>query len=68
MTHPAILRAERTGYGLPLDECKLPCCPACGDRLYHDDSLYISGVSGRVVGCSHCISEKTANDYMEETA
>ena len=61
--HPDIARAERTGYGLPLDEIGFVCCPACGEELWHDDTLYM--ITGQVVGCSHCVETESVDCYMD---
>lgn len=61
--HPDIVRAERTGYGLPLDEIGFVCCPACGEELWHDDTLYM--ITGQVVGCSHCVETESVDCYMD---
>ena len=61
--HPDIARAERTGYGLPLDECGIICCPNCGEQLYHDDRVF--KILGDVVGCSHCVESESVDCYMD---
>lgn len=61
--HPDIERAERTGYGLPRDECGIICCPQCGEQLYHDDTLY--KLLGRVAGCTHCVEAESVDCYMD---
>ena len=62
--HPDIARAERTGYGLPLNDYGLICCPCCGERLYHDDKLYTQ--MGRIIGCTSCVEADPVEPYLDD--
>lgn len=62
--HPAIRRAELTGYGEPTYEATHEC-PHCGAELYPDDTIYKHG--GEAVGCKFCFDEDDWNaDEVEE--
>lgn len=56
MTHPEILRAERTGYPKPYSNPQIIRICDCGRSIYQDDCSITCSICG-VVGCNHCIEK-----------
>lgn len=64
--HPAIARAERTGYPGGYTEPILRC-KVCGEELDADDRVY-SDEDGVIVGCEYCLEVRSAWDqYINES-
>ena len=46
----------------PPDPAVYPVCPCCGSTDY--STVYLDG--NKMVGCDNCISERNAEEYLEE--
>lgn len=40
-------------------------CPACGETLSEEDTVYVDGL-GNVVGCEHCTKSRQAYEVFEK--
>lgn len=57
MTHPEILRAEKTGYPRPLSKPQMTAfCDDCGRAMYEDETTITCSICG-MVGCKRCIKK-----------
>lgn len=61
--HPAIANTMRTGY----PDGKAPPtyqCPVCGGEITWHTYLFVSNITGNVIGCEGCVSQKEAEDIF----
>ena len=43
-------------------------CPKCGETLVNGDELFFEEFTDKIIGCTHCVYTKDAEDYIfEET-